>query len=229
MRDRLQIWLVARPGSRVFPGRLVDRGRSVRMGPSGLSRFGVASGLRGLVGLLVCLAELTVAASAAGASGWVVQSVPAPTLPAGQLTAVSCPSASWCMAVGSGPNGGFCRALGRRVVGGREPSRSVGRGAGGHLVLVADGLHGGRFDRCRDKEHGVGRALGRNPVGSSAGTTGVGGGRVVRWCLLPDQALLCGGGFEREPATVQGPGGALEGIEVGDQAYACQGCSRARA
>ena len=80
----------------------------------------------------------------------------------------------------------------------------------GHLVLVGDGLHGGGFDRCRTEEHGVGRALGRDPVGSSAGTTGVGGGRVVRWCLLPDQAFLCGGGFEREPATVQGAGRALE-------------------
>jgi hypothetical protein len=67
----------------------------------------MSGGLRGLVGLLVCLAVLMVAVSAAGASGWVVQSVPAPTVLAGQLTAVSCPSASWCMAVGSGPNGGF--------------------------------------------------------------------------------------------------------------------------
>lgn len=77
------------------------------MGPSRLSRFGVAGRLRGLVGLLVCVAALMVAVSAAGASGWVVQPVPAPTLPAGHLTAVSCLSASWCMAVGSGPKGGF--------------------------------------------------------------------------------------------------------------------------
>ena len=89
--------------------RLGDRRRRARMGPSGLSRFGVLRGLRGLLGVPVCLAviALMVGASAARASAWVVQSVPAPTLPAGHLSAVSCPSAGWCMAVGSGPNGSF--------------------------------------------------------------------------------------------------------------------------
>lgn len=53
----------------------------------------------------ICLASVVSLADAAAASSWTVQTLPAPVVPSGQLSGVSCPSPKSCMAVGHGPDG----------------------------------------------------------------------------------------------------------------------------
>ncbi len=53
----------------------------------------------------ICLASVVGLAGAAAASSWTVQTLPAPVVPSGQLSGVSCPSVKFCMAVGGGPDG----------------------------------------------------------------------------------------------------------------------------
>lgn len=61
----------------------------------------------------VCLASVVslAGAGAASASTWTVQTLPAPGIPSGQLSAVSCPSVKACMAVGGDHDGPLAERL----------------------------------------------------------------------------------------------------------------------
>jgi hypothetical protein len=74
-------------------------------GPSMVSRVVMARGSRVLVGVLLVVVVSLVGAGGAGASSWSVQPVPSPLIALGHLSAVSCSSARFCMAVGSVPLG----------------------------------------------------------------------------------------------------------------------------
>ncbi len=76
------------------------------MGPSMLSRFGVARWLRAMVGVLAVVAMCLTGAPHAVASAWELSAAPGPLVPAGQLVAVSCASRRACVAVGSFSGGG---------------------------------------------------------------------------------------------------------------------------
>ena len=118
----------------------------------------------------ICLACVVGFAGAAAASSWTVQTLPAPVVPSGQLSGVSCPSVKSCMAVGRRTRRAAGRALHQCWL---EASAPSGRGGGESefcVVLVGDGVHG--YWRCHDGNR-VGLALRQRAVGRALEWTAV--------------------------------------------------------
>ena len=87
----------------------------------------------GVLAACLMLAVLIGGAAVASASSWSFESVPDPTVPSGQLSAVSCPLVRVCMALGSGPLG----AIPERWNGRSWAIESIPDAAVAHIAAVS--------------------------------------------------------------------------------------------